>query len=58
MNKYTNQNDQFNNHHKSVLNMKNDNKKNSLLKLVKTIFKPKKTDNQPKREPRWMYRNE
>jgi len=41
--------------------MKKENNSPTLVKLLKTIFKPKKAtmkNGKPKREPRWMYRNE
>lgn len=37
--------------------MKQENNSFSLLKLLKTIFKPKKSEGPRKRE-RWMYKNE
>ena len=41
--------------------MKETNNSSSLLKLLKTIFKPKKStgkNTQRKHQPRWMYRND
>ena len=41
--------------------MKKENNSSNLLNLIRTVFKPKKSTKKnglPKREPRWMYRNE
>lgn len=39
--------------------MKKENNSFSLVKLLKTIFKPKKSaKNGPRKRERWMYRNE
>ncbi len=52
---------QFNHHYKTIQNMKKENNSPTLLKVIKTLFKPKKTtqkNGRPKRDPRWMYRND
>ena len=41
--------------------MKNDKKTNSFVKLLKSMFEPKKSSektSKPKYQPSWMYRNE